>query len=165
MRIGKPIALILLIPLIALLLFSVANLEVVVIEVEGDTILLRAPATIAIEYLHSVERSKVVEVLEIKGGCVYLARILWQGYGAGMPSSTVDIPDGRVKIVNGMYEGSMGKCLGSTITVNLDYMVEGKVVVGGKTISRGIVKVTVVRGGLLDIIGFYLRYYVGDCTR
>jgi hypothetical protein len=149
----KPIFIILaLLTLYLLLAGSLVRVEVLVVESSnGTSIIYGTPRTITIEYVHSVEKGKIVEILEARDGCIRLESLIWQGYGAGMPSSLHDIK-GDLESHEGLYEARIGRCLGRSIIVNLDYMIQGGMMVNGLHFTSGVYSLRLCEKTLLEML-------------
>jgi len=150
----KALLLLITLPLLFLLIAAslIFKVEVLIVDYEGGIIMLRTPREIVIEYFHSVEGSKIMELLEAKGGCIHLSKLIWSGYGAGMPSSIADVAGGLLYSHGGFYEIDLDRCLGRSLHLNLDYMVKGKLRVGAYTISEGSVDLRVSDVSFLHLI-------------
>lgn len=144
----------------SVLVCSLVRVDVLVVEsINGSSFTLRVPRVITIEYNHSVEKGKVVETLEAGSDCIRLVSLIWQGHGAGMPSSLRDI-EGVLRVNEGLYEVKVDRCLGQSITVNLDYMVEGRLTVNGLHFTSGVHVFRLEERALLRVLlDELVRYY------
>nr|WP_209477679.1 DUF1850 domain-containing protein [Thermococcus stetteri] len=69
-----------------LLVFSVADRSVLVItDGKAEKVYPLGEHEITIEYIHSVERSEVVETLEVNRSGIYATGMKWKDFGAGLP--------------------------------------------------------------------------------
>ncbi|MEM4698204.1 MAG: DUF1850 domain-containing protein [Acidilobaceae archaeon] len=106
------IALVLLVPIVPILEVRVDSVQ---------RLILLTPATIKLSYIHSVEKTTILEVLEAKRDCIVISKIKWAGYGAGMPSSILDI-NLEVRVDNTYYIAEVNKCLGNEVKISLGNM-------------------------------------------
>ncbi|ASJ01851.1 hypothetical protein A3L09_00535 [Thermococcus profundus] len=49
---------------------------------------------VTIDYIHSVERSEVIEVLEVNSSGIYARQMWWKDFGAGLPEDFQTIRNG-----------------------------------------------------------------------
>jgi hypothetical protein len=75
-----------------LLLFLPVN--AVEISVDGESHFYPLGSTIEISYIHSVERSTVVEVLVANDSGFYAVEMRWKDFGAGLPEDIQNLTDG-----------------------------------------------------------------------
>ena len=131
---------------------SMLKTEVLVVELGGGKATFSTPTLVVLEYVHSVEGGRVVELLEAGGGCIRLVKLRWQGYGAGMPSSQYDINWSSITAGDGFYEVEVGRCLGRSIVVDLDYMIEGRLAIGDTSFAEGTLRLSLAEETLVDFI-------------
>ncbi|CAD5243822.1 DUF1850 domain-containing protein [Thermococcus camini] len=68
--------------------------KAVEITVDGESHIYPLGSTIEISYVHSVERSPVVEVLVANDTGFYAVEMRWKDFGAGLPEDIQNLTDG-----------------------------------------------------------------------
>jgi|GEM_PF-1449460 Domain of unknown function (DUF1850). len=131
---------------------SVLKVEVLVVELDEGKVTFRTPRLAVLEYVHSVEGGKVIELLEAREGCIRLVKLKWQGHGAGMPSSQYDINWSPIIAGDSFYEVEVNRCLGRSIVVDLGYMVEGRLTIGDASFIKGTLRLTLAEETLANFI-------------
>lgn len=109
------------------LLIFTPFISVGLISVDGETaaVVVNAEAEVIVIYRHSVEHYLVVERYVVESCSLRLAQLEWAGFGAGMPSSLVDISNEAIQWKPG--EGAIAKInltLGHRIAVSVRYAVD-----------------------------------------
>ncbi|AFL94605.1 hypothetical protein CL1_0394 [Thermococcus cleftensis] len=77
---------------VALVLLLPVN--AVEISFNGRSYTYSPGSTIEIEYVHSVERSEVVEIITANGTGFYVVEMRWKDFGAGLPEDVQNLTDG-----------------------------------------------------------------------
>jgi len=118
------------------LFFLIAVLAVLVFPVnvlsihDDDTSYITRLGTVrvTIEYNHSVEHSEVIEVLTVNSSGMYVRKMLWSDFGAGLPED-----------IQGMEDGMYYKDVDQYIGKSLDYWFipfnRAKVIVNGRLVA------------------------------
>ena len=68
--------------------------KAVEITVDGESHVYPPGSTIEISYIHSVERSTVIEVLVANDSGFYAVEMKWKDFGAGLPEDIQNLTDG-----------------------------------------------------------------------
>ncbi|WP_148882560.1 DUF1850 domain-containing protein [Thermococcus aciditolerans] len=68
--------------------------KAVEITVDGESYVYPLGSAIEISYIHSVERSQVVEVLVANDSGFYAVEMKWKDFGAGLPEDIQNLTDG-----------------------------------------------------------------------
>ncbi len=77
---------------------------------------LRGELRVILRYVHSVEKTPVIEVFKVKEDGIFLEKFLWQSFGAGLPLEPINAK-ARITEVGDFYcMDSIGENLGYEIT-------------------------------------------------
>lgn len=87
-----------------------------------------------IAYLHSVELYEVVEVYLVYADRLELARMVWRGFGAGLPSSTEDLQYLRHRYLEGAQVVEGVSISSGALLVQVRHMVNPKVLVNHREV-------------------------------
>lgn len=117
---------------VILLVFPLIQVTVITVDDVRYVVWPGVNVTITLEYLHSVELMKVVETYEVVDCEVRLARLVWPGHGAGLPSTPNDLPV-QVTESDGEYVAE-DISLGSVMKASVKHRINASLVVNGREI-------------------------------
>ncbi len=108
---------------------------------------------IKLEYIHSVELTKIVEEYEIKNCKVTLTTFTWPGYGAGLPSRPEDMPS-QTKDGSGNYVARNITLNTTILKICMKHRVNPKLTINGREVesTEGVVVMICVRTSLIELL-------------
>jgi len=123
----KRALLLFLFPLIIVLLFPVNSL--VIKDNESSYTGILGTVWLRIEYNHSVEHSEVVEIIEVNSSGMFVRKMLWKDFGAGLPED-----------IQGRAGDYYYKLIDQPLGRSLDYWFipfnRAKIIVNNRTVLR-----------------------------
>lgn len=108
---------------------------------------------VAVKYIHSVQRGEVVEVLRVNSSGLYLERVLWRDFGAGLPEDVQYIG-------NNYYVKEVGAFLGRELEFWFIPLNNAEVFVNGEPLlslkREALIKFEVKECSLFEVILHFL---------
>lgn len=95
------------------------KLPIVVISYENHVLYekpLKGEIEITLKYVHSVERTAIIEVFKIRSDGIYLEKFLWQSFGSGLPSEPINTKLSITEVEGFYCINNIGKNLGFEVT-------------------------------------------------
>jgi len=95
------------------------RLPVIIVSCENQILYekpLKGEVEMTLEYVHSVERTTVIEVFKIRNDGIYLEKFLWQSFGSGLPSEPINTKLSITEVKGFYCIDNIGKNLGFEIT-------------------------------------------------
>ena len=81
------------------------RIPIVIISCEGNVLYIKPlnkELKIVVKYIHSVERTPIIEVYKVRENGLYLEEFLWKSFGAGLPLGPIN-SRAHIIEVNGFY--------------------------------------------------------------
>ena len=132
---------------------------VVIINHNGRVLyenILNRELTVILRYIHSVEKTPIVEVYSIKSDGIYLEKFLWQSFGAGLPLEPIS-DNALITEIQGFYcMSNIHKKLGSNLIAWYIPENECKVQINDKSIidinDEGLLEIRLVYTSLVEFL-------------
>lgn len=150
---------------LAITLLTMPVVQVAEIEVDGRLFVARPDTkiTVSLEYLHSVELGRVVETYEVLGCEIKLTKLVWPGYGAGLPSRPDDLAGSPTTDSEGYMVKSTSLRLGRVLTLSVKYRVAPRLTINGGEAGPG--DLVEIRACVGRPVIWLLRQWLGGSLR
>ncbi len=112
-----------------------------------------------LSFVHSSELAPWIETWVINSDGVFIKEVCWGSGGAGYPTKFSDFSH-NVKLVAKRdvycYEG-VDQALGKSLVIDSEHAINMNIVIAGREVPRGLVKIAIAREPIVTYLSYVLR--------
>ncbi len=152
--------------LLSLILVLIIPIPTLIVYVNGAPIMMvplidRVEAQLS--FAHSSELAPWIETWVINSDGIFIKEVCWGSGGAGYPTKFSDFSHNVRLVAKGdvyCYEG-VNRALGKSLVIDSEHAINMSIVIAGREVPRGLVKIVVAQEPIVTYLSFILRKGIG----